>query len=439
MSTTIGLAAILDAASFRQLLAEQTTPAEVLNFIVVVVVGALVTATLVYAAVMSALWAIRLRPRVRYRTVLLPTRDQFAEYAGEYLLALGTSVLLSVTLITRHTLVEEILSHPLPERHATQLQELLPHLSDPAAALRGGTVASVFLRPLLEAGRTADAYALAASVVGELGEGRLSAFPTRNTLVYICAAMMLAYLAWLARGRYRQLREPEPNEPQYARTARGLLTLAACIGLLLLAPTLDRGLEAAVESVLGAAKVRGIPPEAEPIVAQVRAAIVEDQEAGGPMRRADLDQLRASVANLQREHASMNAVLRGLSDAGPWQDSMRVMAGLWRDYERRLRALEVWHANGTLLVFAPAALTYYVRSAAGRALVASNEPNAARGALAARATFAQRAASGMRVLQMRVSPGRYRISRNPDGSVPIDSVTVRAGEITATWLTQPVP
>lgn len=433
MPATLGSAALVQAISFRQLLAEQTTPAEVLNFVVVVVGAALLTVALLYAVLMTAIWAIRLRPKVAYKSVFLPTREQFVEYAGEYLLAIGTSVLLSLTLLARHSIVEEVLSHPLHERHATQLQELLPHLPDPAAALRQGTVASVFLTPLLEAGRTSDAYAIATSVVGELGETRLSTFPTRNSLLFLCLAMMIAYLAWLARGRYRDLREPKPGEPEYARTARGLLTLAVCVGLLLLAPTLDRGVEAAAENVLAAARARDLPAAADSLVTQVRLAIVADQEAGGPMRRADLDQLRDRLASLVREHTALHTALSALGDEiRASRDSTRDGAQMPRDLDKRIATLEAWHANGTLLIFAPAMATYYVRPAAGGAPVASSAPRSA--SVGGRVTAARAVAREVRVLQVRLPPGSYRIVRDSATGVPIDSVVVQAGGIAVSFL-----
>src|SRR5262245_46803483 len=92
----------------KQLFTEQTTPTETIAFILVTVALCMVTAALSYAVIMSLIWLMRLRGQVRFRRVFLPSAAQFREYAGEYFLALTTSIILSLTLTARHETVEHI-------------------------------------------------------------------------------------------------------------------------------------------------------------------------------------------------------------------------------------------------------------------------------------------------------------------------------------------
>ena len=417
----------------RELFAEQTTPAQVVTFILVLVSLALVVAALTYAVIMSFLWATRLRPKVSFGVVFLPTREQLVEYAGEYVLAIGTSVLLGLTLATRHAVVEAITNHQLDSDHVTQVQALLPHLANPARALTNGTVGAVLLQPLLEAGRNSDARAVVNMALAELGPERLNAFPTRPALVIICVLMMTAYLGWITRVRYRQLRNSDPKtpeEPEYARTLKGLLTLAACVAILLLSPTLDQGAEAVTDSVIAAARVQTAPPEDLPLASRVRVAIEEDRKEAGALRLGNLKDLRGAIAKLGVEHTSLLATrdtwqqsLEALShDINLLRDSLGKEAGLESlsqllgGQEARLKSLEAWHAMGTLVVFVGGRSTYTIVPVTGapRVAISASKPDGT-----------------LRAHQHRLPPGTYIVSLGYSARArSADTVHVKPGEIT---------
>src|SRR5262245_9290841 len=91
-----------------RLFVEQTTPTETIAFVLVTVVLCMVTAALLYAIVMSLIWLVRLRGPVKFRRVFLPSKDELTEHAGEYLLAIATSVILTLTLAAKHETVNYI-------------------------------------------------------------------------------------------------------------------------------------------------------------------------------------------------------------------------------------------------------------------------------------------------------------------------------------------
>ncbi len=415
MTTTVVLASLM-LPRFRQLLAEQTTPAEVLNFIFVCVVVALAAAAVLYMLIMSALWLGGLLPGVRYARVFLPSRKQLIEYLGEYSLAIVTSLLLGLTFAAKHDLVEQIASEPLNESHAEELAKLAAGHLDVPKLIEVGATAGAVLSSYIELGKTTQVKVFVQALVGKLGADRLRRPPTRGHLLAVSMLMIVAYLAWLARHRYRDLRgNPDLEQaPDYARTIGGLVTLAVCIALLLASPTLeDNGL--LTQSVMAAVPHRPLSARESVIAGKARTEIAkanEVEEANGK-----LEALRSSVRALNAEHrrfrdsaAALAAQLNELrlkiaeqADRGASDSLARLLAAL----NGRVRPLEAWHGSGAILVLVEPQGQYFISrmGVLGRPLQGSD--------------------AGFH----RLGPGRYLVRAAVSAPPAIDTVDVSAGEV----------
>lgn len=274
------------------LLAEQRSPLEVLIFIGLCIVAWLLMAALFYVAIM-ALWSLRSPAKVRLRRVLLPTRGQFLENLGEYALAVVTSVLLTITIWVKHDVVDTIANYqfqPGDEAELARLFDLgLPE--DLGKELVKHSVANV-VEPVLESGSPERAGLLVKTLVLPKVTAEHDGYAWMPVaLLTACGLLTIAYLLWLARKRLKAVRQdPEgAGEPEYQKTARSLLTLAVCVGLLLAAyvPFSEAGEGLLADGALGAIAYDRSqePPDAPPgETKRVQARIVEE------IRRQDLYQ-----------------------------------------------------------------------------------------------------------------------------------------------------
>lgn len=212
-----------------ELLAEQSSPAEVLVFLAVSVVVFLAIAFLIYLLIMAVL-RLGLPEKVPLRRVLLPSSERVKENFGDYVLAISTSALLSVTLIVKHDLVEQIQNYDMgevrPEAVAILFDYGLPR--ELADRIGEGTLDEV-VRPLLQAGRVEESDRLVRSIVARLPPGWVSP----PVLIVSCIVLAAFYVVWLARRRYKTLKKKPDSAPEYKSTFRPLMTLALCVGLLL--------------------------------------------------------------------------------------------------------------------------------------------------------------------------------------------------------------
>src|SRR5262245_14084099 len=104
------------------LISEQTSPTEVMTFLFLAIALCLVTSFLIYCSISSIFWSARLRNQVALSRVFLPTRQQFTNYLGEYLIALSTTAILLLTLVIRSELVQQVLSQDVTKLDKDQIR-----------------------------------------------------------------------------------------------------------------------------------------------------------------------------------------------------------------------------------------------------------------------------------------------------------------------------
>lgn len=212
-----------------ELLAEQSSPVEVLVFLAVTVVLFLAVACLIYVVLM-ALLRPALPKEVPFRRVLLPDAKQLYENLADYVLAGGTSILLSLTLFVKHDLVEQIRNYDMSQVGQEAIAVLFDYGLPPDLADQvGKATLDEILSPMLEAGRVEESERLVRSIVTRLPPVWLSP----AVLVSACVVLALFYLAWMSRNRFKALQKDPGSVPKYSGTVRRLMTLALCVGLLL--------------------------------------------------------------------------------------------------------------------------------------------------------------------------------------------------------------
>lgn len=215
--------------SLSALLAQQSSPVEVLVFLAVVVAVFLGIAFLVYALIMTFM-RFGLPTKVPLSRVLFPSPRQLGKHFGDYFLAVATSVLLSLTLMVKHDLVQQIANYEMNTVDAEEIARLfdfgLP--ADLYGEIEKATLGEV-VQPILAAGKIEESSLLVQSIVKSLPQQWLNP----KVLIAACAIVTVFYLLWLARRRFKALSQSPQSAPEYASTFRSLLTLALCIGLLL--------------------------------------------------------------------------------------------------------------------------------------------------------------------------------------------------------------
>jgi len=288
----------MSAADLGSLLAEQNSPVEVVVFLAVTVALFLVIALALYVLIM-ALLRPGLPKEIRLRRVLLPSASQLRDHVGDYALAVTTSLLLSLTLVAKHDLVEQISSYDMASIPADEVAVLFDFgvAPDLAARLAGATLDEV-VQPVLAAGKTEEASLLVRSVIAKVKTTSPKPWLTPRNLVIACSVMGVLYLAWLARRRFRTLRERPDSEPEYATTFRSLLTLGLCVGLLLGSglPIAEGG-----ESLLGQSALAAIAHDhalngtASPVSGEIRVELMRQRERAKALYCPTCDPPGASI------------------------------------------------------------------------------------------------------------------------------------------------
>jgi hypothetical protein len=218
--------------SFERLLAQQNSPAEVLVFLALSVALFLVIALLLYVILITMLRPGLLK-QIPLRRVLLPNGEQLRTNLGDYTLVLATSLLLSLTLLAKHDLVEQIANYETNSLDKEQINALFD--AEPPSELESRLAHETLeeiVQPILKAGRVEEAGILVKSVVPLIKRDNPQWLTARKLVIASCLLALL-YLAWLARRRFRTLRERPDSAPDYSSTFRSLITLGLCVGLLL--------------------------------------------------------------------------------------------------------------------------------------------------------------------------------------------------------------
>ncbi len=262
--------------SLQHLLAEQTSPLELIYFIIAVCALAIVVAALIYAALMSILWALRLRREIRYHRVFLPTRAHLKAFLPEYLIAFMTSAVLTVTIAQKHDIVNAVLDYDVSELDVAEVQALFPLRKVPDEALRSTNAsAASWLRPVLQAGRAGEVRRLVGVIVPEVARTERAKGLLRSALLIASILLIAVYLGWLAWGRVKSLKASPDAAVSYRPTLRRVATMGVVLALLLASPALVDDAELIADSALGA--LRHDPPDPEDAVARAVSREVDRQ------------------------------------------------------------------------------------------------------------------------------------------------------------------
>jgi hypothetical protein len=324
-----------DMPRFRYLLAEQTSPDQLVAFLLVAIVGALVLAFLFYALVLAGLWRLRLRDVTSLTALLFPSWSQLREYAGEYALAVGTSVLLTLTVTARHDAVSQINATPLTRIPYAALLQVLPlgelqefelrgadgQPSERAAALASlaaserplrplldSLTATAVLKPVLEAGGAERAELLARLILDEIRhEARWSRFLDERVLIALALLLLVGYATWLAIALDRAVSARRTAAlTDYRQLWRRLLVPAACLALLLVSGAGASDPQRLARSAVAAAGVVELDPSAADAADRLRSAIVRQQASAQRVRHlvraGEADTVPGVLANLAALH-----------------------------------------------------------------------------------------------------------------------------------------
>lgn len=306
------------APRLRMLVAQQTTPDEVVLFLLLTVVAALVLAFVLYALLLTGFWRWRLRGVASIRALLFPRLGQLRAYAPEYALVTLTSLLLSLTIVERNDVVQMIHGYEierLPAPAAEAIRTAMPFRSvddadlqaedeagDPlvaavVAVLSGAAAptaalaevsAAALLRPMLAAGEGGRGLAALQAIAGELGPSAWSRVVNRRTLLGAAVLLLLLYAAWLAWSRGRAVETDPDASVDYRRLAGRLAVPALCVALLLSAATRAGDPDRYARSALATAGLVDLNPAGAAIEQGLRAAMAR--------QAADVSKLRYLVA-----------------------------------------------------------------------------------------------------------------------------------------------
>jgi hypothetical protein len=283
---------------------QQTTPDEVIVFLLLTILITLAMAFLLYAAFLLVFWRARLKRVVPLRSLLFPPRKQLWAYAPEYVLVAATSLLLSLTILERNDVVRmihEMEIGRLPASAAEAVRGAMPFYAVDDSDARGdggspdsvtsavvavlkedraslATLANVgaiaLLRPMLAAGESGRTMLAVRSIAEEVGPSAWSKLVSRNRLLIATCLLLLLYAAWLALRRGRAVQKDPATSTDYRRMAGRLVVPCLCIGLLLISAASVGDPERQVRSAVAAAGIVDLSLDGEAVAEAVRGTMV---------------------------------------------------------------------------------------------------------------------------------------------------------------------
>ena len=269
------------------LFVEQTTAEEMIIFVLLAVLFALLLAFLLYGLILSFLWHGHLRSVTSFRRLLFPTRTQLREYLGEYSLAAVTSVLLTITVAARHEAVNAILEYRIADLPVEVFREsfptggvepddFMPEDTAPdslalaySAALTPGSAdaatrspalnlpVEVLLSTMVRAGQPDRASPWLRLAVQEGALNPQRGFPQRSHMIAVAILLLIGYTSWYAWQRSRKVEKSgrAPDSTEYGEVARRLLAPAVCLALLLISAGIIDDVERAADTAAARAAI----------------------------------------------------------------------------------------------------------------------------------------------------------------------------------------
>jgi hypothetical protein len=337
----------------RHLAVQQTTAPELATFLVVVTVLCVVVACTIYGAIITAAWALKLRPKHSWLSVVFPSTQRLKEHASEYLFAGLTSLVLTLTLAEKDRLVDTVLSLDASTFiDSSVVANVFPLGRLPSGAdvkLQGSsfrnevvklpsTKLSGLVQGPLAAGRAEGVRAVfvdaAKMVLARPGlAARIAAF-----LKVLALAMMAVYVVWLSVRRIQALSSESGDGADLQNAvARQLVVLGVCLALLLANPLGSPSADLLADSAVAAARIA--PPQA-PFVHTLATLGIQAQNqvlAAGKMGQDDIarrglaelsDSLRAANQRLLGLETSLAKAMSDMAAADYAADIRRLNAGL---------------------------------------------------------------------------------------------------------------
>ena len=310
--------------------AEQTTPDEVVIFLMLGTFLTLLIAFFIYAVVLVVLSRWRMKEGYTLRMLLFPSAARIRKYSAEYAMGTLTALLLALTVSSKHVAVQSVLAHDIGAVGHQTIREALPfgrldahELVDVdvdadtaekiAAWLADGVArpaaisAESMVRPLLEAGMSENANMIVRAIVNNLPTVSNSKILQRALLVS-AVLLLLGYVLWFGVQRWKELQQSRANEPGYASIIKRLSLPAVCIPLLLVSAVALEDSERIVKSTVAAAAVTSTAVET-PISRVIENQVAVISSRGRLLDASDLEQLNQNLQRLgKRVDASMNQV-----------------------------------------------------------------------------------------------------------------------------------
>lgn len=263
----------------KSLYAQQTTPDEVVIFLLLGTILTLLVSFIAYAAIVIALSKWRMKKEYSTWSLLFPSPGRMRQYAAEYLLGTLTALLLGLTVSAKHNAVEAVLAQDISVIGRDVVRSALPFNSlekaelidegvDPVQAdrlvawLDEGVVAPLsrsaedLVRPLLMSGMVENASIVVRKAVDvyEESSGRII---DQRFIMAVAVGLLIAYVGWFGVQRSREMRDGAGSEPKYAQIMKRLSLPAVCIPLLLVSAVALEDTTRLENSVLGFASVPG--------------------------------------------------------------------------------------------------------------------------------------------------------------------------------------
>lgn len=307
----------------KALYAEQTTPDEVVIFLLLGTFITLVIAFFFYVLVLLVLSSVRMKGPHSLRELLFPSGARIRKYAAEYVMGILTAVLLSLTVMAKHDVVETVLAQDISSIGYETVLEALPNgkltqdeLEDAGASpenakmiadwLENGAVkpatmrADSLIRPLLEAGMTDNANLIVRAIVENLP---IAADSLMLQIILLVAAvtLLLGYVIWFGLQRWKEMQKERAGEPAYASILKRLSLPAVCIPLLFVSAVALEDASRIVDSAVAAAAITALPEESP-----FSEAVEKQAESPDPgVSAEDLDAVNASMQQLDTELAQI--------------------------------------------------------------------------------------------------------------------------------------
>lgn len=427
---------------FQHFAVQQTTPSELATFLVLVTVGCVLLAGLIYMGIMTIAWAVSLRGRHGWRQVVFPNWPRLKRLKWEYALAVFTSVVLTLTLAEKDHVVDAVLKldardvidkplvaslFPVDSVPSTIASGRTSSFGDEVKRIPGLKLAALVQGPL-KAGREGEMRSLIlAEVKGVLAREPAIRAKLPTVLMWVCVALLIAYLAWLTSRRISALKLTADNvESPYQDVARRLVVLGVCLALLLATPVFAHDAEQLADSTIAVA--RHAPParEVRRLDSLVAAGMkrqrdfltagrrgtdpaVRDAITGIAVRLNASDSVARQVATLRAMVELLRSRVDGMPDASA---SLRAIGNRLDVVEKDVSALK---NRALLLVETDAGVSFQVSASASGA--------------APRGGAARVVDKGATLGLFSLPPGTYDIAVGPTGQTR--RVILAAGQVRA--------